>query len=135
MSTHPHPTDIVLHGASRVLEVEFDDGSSFRLPAEYLRVHSPSAEVTGHGPGQRVLVAGKREVGIKGIAPIGHYAIQLIFTDGHDSGIFTWALLYSLGCDFDANWTRYLAELEAAGRSRDPDAPLPWLSATKPAPK
>ncbi len=124
----PHPTDIVLHGASRVLEVSFEDGSNFHLPAEYLRVYSPSAEVTGHGaPGQRILVAGKREVGIKGIAPIGNYAVQLIFTDGHDSGIFTWGILYELGREQDRNWTDYLAKLEAAGLSRDPDAPLPWL--------
>lgn len=123
----PHPTDIVLHGASRVLEVSFDDGANFRLPAEYLRVHSPSAEVTGHGPGQRVLVSGKRDVGLKGIAPVGNYAVQLIFTDGHDSGIFTWGTLYELGRDQDRNWAAYLAELGGAGLSRDPDASPPWL--------
>ncbi len=131
----PHPTDIILHGASRVLEVSFDDGTSFRLPAEYLRVHSPSAEVSGHGPGQRVLVGGKREVGIKAIAPVGHYALQLIFSDGHDSGIYTWSLLHALGREQKTNWAAYLAGLEAAGLSRDPAAPPPWLqrppSATK----
>ena len=123
----PRPTDIVLHTASRTLEVAFDDGARYHLPAEYLRVHSPSAEVTGHGPGQRVLVAGKRDVAIKAIEPVGRYAVRLRFSDGHDSGLFTWGILYALGSQQEQNWANYLAELEAAGRSRDPDAPPPWL--------
>lgn len=128
----PRPTDIVHHTVSRELEVAFDDGSRYRLAAEYLRVHSPSAEVTGHGPGQRVLVAGKREVAIVGIEPVGHYAVQLRFSDGHASGIFTWETLHTLGREQERNWAEYLAGLEAAGLSRDPNAPPPWLRGVPP---
>lgn len=128
----PRPTDIVHHTVSRELEVAFDDGSRYRLAAEYLRVYSPSAEVTGHGPGQRVLVAGKREVGIVGIEPVGHYAVQLRFSDGHASGIFTWATLHTLGREQERNWAEYQANLEAAGLSRDPNAPPPWLRGASP---
>jgi len=115
----PRPTDIRLKRAERLLEVSFDNGESFRLPCEYLRVFSPSAEVQGHGPGQKVLVAGKAQVNIRGIAPVGQYAVQLLFDDGHDSGLYSWATLYELGRDQQANWQAYLDELAAAGRSRD----------------
>ena len=114
----PRPTEIVLHKASHALEVAFDDGTRFRLPCEYLRVESPSAEVQGHGPGQRVLVPGKRDVNIKAIAPIGNYAVQLQFDDGHDSGLFSWAYLHELGREYDQRWPAYLAELESRGLSR-----------------
>lgn len=113
------PLELVLHRASRVLEVAFADGRRFRLPAEYLRVHSPSAEVQGHGPGQKVLLGGKRAVSIDAVEPVGHYAVRLRFSDGHASGLFTWPCLYRLGCDQDGNWAAYLAALEAAGLSRD----------------
>lgn len=118
--TTPRPTDIVLHRASRVLEVTFDNGERFELPAEYLRVESPSAEVQGHGPGHKVLVAGKREVAIEAIEPIGHYAVLLRFSDGHASGIYSWQTLYTLGREYHARWPAYLAALHAAGASREP---------------
>lgn len=114
----PRPTDIRLKRAEHVLEVAFDNGEIFRLPCEYLRVFSPSAEVQGHGPGQRVLVAGKAGVNIRAIKPVGHYAVQLEFDDGHDSGLYSWGTLYALGRDYDGNWQRYLDELAAAGLSR-----------------
>ena len=116
----PRPTDLVLHRASHVLEVAFDDGSRFRLPCEYLRVESPSAEVQGHGPGQKVLVAGKRDVNIAAIEPIGNYAVLLRFDDGHDSGLFSWSYLHELGVEYDARWNAYLSELETRGLSRNP---------------
>ena len=114
----PAPTRIVLHRASHALEVEFDDGTSYRLPAEYLRVHSPSAEVQGHGPGQKVLVAGKRDVGVRAVEPMGHYGVLLRFDDGHDTGIFSWTLLRTLGDEQETRWAAYLAALEAAGLAR-----------------
>jgi DUF971 family protein len=116
----PRPTDLILHRASHTLEVAFDDGTRYTLPCEYLRVESPSAEVQGHGPGQRVLVPGKRDVNIAGIEPIGNYAVQLRFDDGHDSGIFTWSYLRELGEQAEVRWARYLAELEERGASREP---------------
>lgn len=112
------PTDITLHRQSRVLEVAFADGAHFRLPLEYLRVYSPSAEVTGHG-GPRKLETGKRSVGIESIEPVGQYAIQLYFDDGHSTGVYSWDMLRELGEQHDANWAEYLARLEAAGASRD----------------
>ena len=115
----PRPTEINLHQQSRVLDIVFDDGKSFSLPCEYLRVFSPSAEVRGHGPGQEVLQAGKREVNIRQIEPIGVYAVKLAFTDGHDTGIYSWDYLYDLGVKQDSNWKSYLARLEQAGASRD----------------
>jgi DUF971 family protein len=115
----PRPTAITLHRASRVLEVAFDDGQSFRLPAEYLRVESPSAEVQGHAPEQKVLVAGKRAVGIDGVEPIGHYAVALRFDDGHASGLYTWAYLHQLGREHEARWARYESALAEAGLARD----------------
>ena len=116
----PKPIDIILHRASHALEVAFDDGSRFRLPCEYLRVESPSAEVQGHGPGQRVLVPGKRHVNIDAIEPIGNYAVLLRFDDGHASGIFSWDTLQTLGREYDARWAAYLAQLEATGQGREP---------------
>ena len=117
---NPKPIDIILHRASHTLEVAFDDGTRFRLPCEYLRVESPSAEVQGHGPGQRVLVPGKRNVNITAIEPMGNYAVLLHFDDGHASGIFTWAMLHQLGREYDVRWPAYLAELEARGLTREP---------------
>lgn len=116
----PQVTRITVHQRSRVLEIAFDDGTDFRLPFEYLRTHSPSAEVQGHGRGRKVLVPGKRDVGIAGIEPVGNYGVLLRFDDGHDTGIFAWAVLHELGVNQEANWNSYLAELEAAGLSRDP---------------
>lgn len=112
------PTEITLHQRSRVLEVAFDDGARYRLPLEYLRVYSPSAEVRGHG-GPMQLVTGKCHVGVESIEPVGTYAIQLYFDDGHNSGVYSWDLLRELGEAQTQNWTDYLARLEAAGASRD----------------
>lgn len=111
----PVPAEIKLRKASRVLEVSFADGSRFQLPFEYLRVHSPSAEVKGHGPGQEVLVLGKESVGVRAIEPVGQYAVKLVFDDGHDTGLYTWKYLYELGREKEANWSRYLARKAAAG--------------------
>ena len=113
-------TRITLHRASHVLEVEFDDGETFRLPAEYLRVHSPSAEVQGHGPGQRTLVAGKRDVNIDAVEPVGNYAVLLRFSDGHATGLFSWDVLHELGRAQGRNWQAYLDALAAAGKTRAP---------------
>lgn len=115
----PMPTRIVVHQQSRILELGFADGQVFRLPFELLRVYSPSAEVRGHGPGQEVLQVGKREVGIEAIEPVGHYAIQPRFTDGHDTGIYSWDYLHWLGTQQTTLWQDYLARLQAAGASRD----------------
>jgi DUF971 family protein len=116
----PAATELRLNKAERVLEVAFDDGARFRFPAEFLRVESPSAEVQGHGPGQRQVIAGRRHVGIIGIEPVGHYAVRLTFDDLHDTGIFSWDYLYRLGQEQDARWAAYLAALEAKGLSREP---------------
>lgn len=118
-SESPQPTAITVHQASRVLEVGFADGRSFRIPFELMRVYSPSAEVQGHGPGQEVLQTGKREVEIVGIEPVGQYAVQPSFSDGHTSGIFSWAYLYHLGDQQDALWRRYEERLREAGADRD----------------
>jgi DUF971 family protein len=115
----PRPTDITLHQKSGSLDVKFDDGVAFSLPVEYLRVFSPSAEVRGHGPGQEVLQTGKREVGISAIEPVGVYAVKFVFSDGHDTGIYSWDYLYELGVKQDSNWKSYLARLERAGASRE----------------
>ena len=117
--TAPQPTALTLHQASRVLEIGFDDGSLFRIPFELMRVYSPSAEVQGHGPGQEVLQTGKREVGIDEVTPIGHYAVQPRFSDGHDTGIFSWSYLYHLGADAAELWRRYEQRLADAGMDRD----------------
>lgn len=116
----PTPTEITLRAQSRVLDIVFDDGRIFSLPFEFLRVMSPSAEVRGHGPGQETLQIGKRAVTITELAPVGHYAVQPTFSDGHASGIFSWTYLYELGRDQARLWAEYLARLEAAGASRDP---------------
>jgi DUF971 family protein len=116
----PSPTDITLHSASRVLEIAFDNGRSFRLPYEFLRVFSPSAEVRGHGPGQEVLQSGKRAVTIESVEPVGHYGLQPRFSDGHSTGIYSWDYLYELGLNQDNMWADYLRRLEGAGASRDP---------------
>jgi DUF971 family protein len=113
------PTDVKLHQASRVLELVFPNGRHFRLPYEFLRVHSPSAEVRGHGPGQEVLQPGKRDVTIQSVEPVGHYALRPTFSDGHSTGIYSWEYLYELGERQDTLWRDYLARLAAAGASRD----------------
>ena len=115
----PHPTEIRLHQASHVLEIAFSDGRRFRLPYEFLRVFSPSAEVRGHGPGQEVLQTGKRDVTITTVEPVGHYALRPTFSDGHGSGIYSWDYLYDLGERQDELWRDYLARLAKAGASRD----------------
>jgi DUF971 family protein len=115
-------TELRLRTTSRVLQVTFADGVAYELPFEYLRVHSPSAEVKGHGPGQEVLVTGKSGVGIRAIEPVGQYAVKLVFDDGHDTGLFTWKYLYELGRDRETNWARYQARVAgstAAGDRRD----------------
>ena len=115
----PRPTEINLHQGSRILDITFEDGRSFTMPCEYLRVFSPSAEVRGHGPGQEVLQVGKRDVNIQAIEPVGMYAVKLVFTDGHDTGIYSWDYLYDLGEKQETNWKSYLARLQQAGKSRD----------------
>jgi len=113
------PVEIKHHTVSNRLEIQFDDGSVFLLPSEYLRVYTPSAEAIGHAPGQEILQVGKQEVTIKEIRPIGNYAICPVFSDGHDSGIFTWDMLYLLGAEYEQLWTDYLCRLKAAGLNRD----------------
>jgi DUF971 family protein len=117
----PFPTAITLHRKSRVLEVGFSDGRTFRLPCEFLRVHSPSAEVRGHGPGQEVLQTGKKDVEITAVEPVGRYAVQLAFSDGHNTGIYSWDLLYDYGMKQDEMWKRYLERLAEAGSKREAD--------------
>lgn len=121
----PIPTEITVHQQSRVLEVAFSDGARFRIPFELMRVYSPSAEVQGHGPGQEVLQTGKRSVQITGLEPVGHYAVRPQFSDGHDSGLFTWDYLYQLGEQQTQLWADYEASLAAAGLSRDADMAAP----------
>lgn len=115
------PSELKLHQKSRELEISFDDGKSFRLSYEFLRVFSPSAEVRGHGPGQEVLQTGKREVDIVDLEPVGNYGVRPSFSDGHDSGIYSWDVLYDLGRHRDELWRAYLARLEEAGANRDVD--------------
>lgn len=112
------PSNIRLHRRSRTLELEFDGQQTYSLSAEYLRVYSPSAEVRGHGPGQAVLQVGKEDVGITDLEPVGQYAIRIVFDDGHNTGLYSWDLLYDLACNQDAYWRDYLAELAAAGYQR-----------------
>ena len=118
----PYPNEIKLHRKSRLLEISFSDGKVFRFPCEFLRVFSPSAEVRGHSPGQEVLQTGKKEVNINRIEPVGNYAIQLNFSDGHNTGLYSWDLLYDYGMHQDEMWQRYLDRMEKAGSSRDPAA-------------
>ena len=119
MTSERVPTQITLHQKSRVLELAFSDGRTFRLSFELLRVYSPSAEVKGHGPGQEVLQTGKRNVDIRSIEPVGSYAVQPVFSDGHSTGIYSWEYLYELGENEEKLWAQYLAKLQAAGASRD----------------
>lgn len=125
--TRPHvtaqPTQITLKKRSRCLELTFSDGLMGTLSAEYLRVHSPSAEVTGHGVGEGVLVTGKEKVGIESVEPVGRYAVRLVFDDGHSTGLYTWPILYELCRDFEPRWMRYLERLEGAGITRSVDDP------------
>lgn len=122
MTTPPVPTEIKLKKRSRCVEIAFSDGVSGTLTAEYLRVHSPSAEVTGHGSGEGVLVTDKEGVGIERIEPVGRYAVRLVFDDGHSTGLYTWPILYALCRDRDTKWRRYLERLAEAGRERrEPD--------------
>jgi DUF971 family protein len=118
----PSPSEIKLHRKSRILEISFSDGKIFQLPCEFLRVYSPSAEVRGHSPGQEVLQTGKREVNINDIKPVGNYAIQLNFSDGHNTGLYSWDLLYDYGLHRDEMWQRYLQRMQEAGASREPMA-------------
>lgn len=119
----PTPQEITVHSQSRVLEISFADGASFRIPFELMRVYSPSAEVAGHGPGQEVLQTGKRDVTLDGLDPVGNYAVQPVFSDGHDSGIFSWDYLYFLGSEQEKLWLDYLDRLKVAGVDRD--TPMP----------
>lgn len=128
----PRPTEIKLHQRSRLLELSFDDGKTFQLPCEFLRVYSPSAEVAGHGPGQEVLQTGKRDVEITGVEPVGTYAVQLSFSDGHDTGIYSWDLLYNYGLHQEELWQDYLRRLEEAGASRDPGSSPPQPTPARP---
>jgi DUF971 family protein len=115
----PTPTELTVHGQSRTLEIAFSDGAAFNLPFELMRVYSPSAEVQGHGPGQEVLQTGKREVTVIELEPIGNYAVKPVFSDGHESGIFSWDYLYFLGSEQARLWADYTQRLEAAGMQRD----------------
>lgn len=119
----PTPEEITVHSQSRVLEVRFSDGACFRIPFELMRVYSPSAEVQGHGPGQETLQTGKRHVELEALDPVGNYAVQPRFSDGHDTGIFSWDYLYFLGSQHDRLWQEYAQHLDAAGVDRD--APMP----------
>lgn len=125
------PTNLTVHVKSRVLEVGYDDGKEFRIPFELMRVYSPSAEVMGHGPGQETLQVGKRHVIVEALEPVGHYAVKPRFSDGHESGIFSWDYLYWLGENQDALWADYLSRLTEAGASREPD-PLGSAGCGKP---
>ena len=115
----PTPMDITVHSQSKVLEVSFSDGAKFRIPFELMRVYSPSAEVQGHGPGQEILQTGKRDVALEGLEPIGNYAVQPSFSDGHDTGLYSWEYLYFLGSEQAKLWADYEARLKAAGVDRD----------------
>ncbi|WP_309626587.1 DUF971 domain-containing protein [Methylibium sp.] len=119
----PTPTALTVHQQSRMLEIDFSDGAAFKLPFELLRVYSPSAEVQGHGPGQEVLQTGKRDVEIVSLEPVGNYAVQPTFSDGHSSGLFAWDYLYHLGVEQDGLWRAYEARLAAAGMNRDAAMP------------
>ena len=119
-TTPTRPTEIRFRKADKTLDITFDDGTEYSYPAELLRVESPSAEVQGHGPGQKTIVAGRRHVSILEIEPVGHYAIRLVFDDLHDTGIFSWSYLLELGAHMEERWTTYLATLDTSGLRRDP---------------
>ncbi len=121
MTEERRPTEIQLHRRSRELELSYANGENYRLSCEYLRVYSPSAEVLGHGPGQEVLQVGKKNVNISNVKPVGNYAVQLYFDDGHETGLFSWNYLYQLCTEQDARWQRYLDRLTESGASRDPE--------------
>jgi len=121
----PTPVALTVHQQSRALEIAFDDGRTFRIPFELMRVYSPSAEVQGHGPGQETLQTGKRDVLIDAIEPVGHYAVKPVFSDGHDTGLFTWDYLYRLGAQQDELFAQYLERLALAGLDRDAQMPKP----------
>ena len=127
----PLPTEIKLHQVSHVLEIAFNDGTRFKLPYEFLRVYSPSAEVRGHGPGQEVLQIGKKNIEVKGVEPVGSYAVQLTFSDGHDTGLYSWDYLHELGENYVELWDRYMNRMEAAGASREPMADAPTRPKSK----
>lgn len=118
--TSPRPTEIKLHQVSHILEVTFNDGKNFQFTCEYLRVFSPSAEVRGHGPGQEVLQVGKKDITIKAVEPVGSYAVKLEFSDGHDTGLYSWDYLYDLGKNQAGNWAGYLKRMEQSGARREP---------------
>jgi DUF971 family protein len=120
LGTTHWPTEIRLKNAEKRLEIDFDDGTTVRLPAEYLRVESPSAEVQGHGPAQKQLVPGKAQVGIAGLEPVGNYAVRILFDDGHSTGIYSWSYLRTLGAEQETRWHNYLAALQSQGLSREP---------------
>lgn len=121
----PVPIEIKLHNASLVMELSFTNGATYQLPFEYLRVFSPSAEVRGHGVGQGVLQTGKRGVTVTGVEPVGNYAVKILFSDGHNSGLYSWDVLYNLAVNQEELWQEYLSQLEAAGASRDVDTTKP----------
>ena len=128
----PRPTEIKLHQTSKVLDISFSDGKIFNFPCEFLRVYSPSAEVSGHGPEQEVLQTGKNLVNIHKIVPVGNYAIQLYFTDGHNTGLYSWDLLYRYGLNYEQMWQRYLQRMNQAGASREPANAVQSQSTTYP---
>jgi DUF971 family protein len=128
----PRPTEIKLHQKSRLLEIAFDDGKTFSLECELLRVYSPSAEVRGHGPGQEVLQIGKKDVEIKAVDPVGNYAVRLVFSDGHDTGLYSWDYLYGLGMDKERLWKEYINRMTKEGVSREA-APAAGQPQSKPA--
>lgn len=128
----PRPTEIKLHQKSKVLDISFSDGKIFNIPCEFLRVYSPSAEVSGHGPEQEVLQTGKSLVNIHKIVPVGNYAIQLYFTDGHNTGLYSWDLLYRYGLNYEQMWQRYLQRMNQAGASREPANAVQSQSTTCP---
>ncbi len=128
----PRPTEIKLHQKSKVLDISFSDGKIFNFPCEFLRVYSPSAEVSGHGPEQEVLQTGKSLVNIHKIVPVGNYAIQLYFTDGHNTGLYSWDLLYRYGLNYEQMWQRYLQRMNQAGASREPANAVQSQSTTYP---
>lgn len=128
----PRPTEIKLHQKSKVLDISFSDGKIFNFPCEFLRVYSPSAEVSGHGPEQEVLQTGKNLVNIHKIVPVGNYAIQLYFTDGHNTGLYSWDLLYRYGLNYEQMWQRYLQRMNQAGASREPANAVQSQSTTCP---